>query len=209
MKLAIFGGTGRTGQNLVAQALAEGYEVRMLARTPSKMKITNDKLTVIEGDIQDAAAVNETIKGTNAVISVLGPTSNSPDHQVSQGTRNILNAMDAIGVKRLIISAGAGVGDPNDAPTLINKAINALLKLSSRHVLEDMVETVQLVRHSDVNWTIVRVPMLTDDPATGDVTAAYVGKGMGMRISRADMAAFMLKQVGDDAYVGKAPAISN
>ena len=209
MKLSIFGGTGRTGQELVTQALARGYEIQMLARTPGKMTIQDDKLTVIEGDIQDMDAVNRTITGTDAVVSVLGPTSNTPDHQVTMGTRNILTAMKANGVNRLIVSAGAGVGDPNDAPNFINKAINGLLKLSSKHVLEDMLGAVDLVRQSDVDWTIVRVPMLTDDPATGDVTVAYVGKGMGMRIGRADMAAFMLDQVDDKSYSHKAPAISN
>ena len=117
--------------------------------------------------------------------------------------------MDAHGVKRLIISAGAGVEDPNDAPKLMNKVIGFMVRTFSSNVYEDMVRTVDVVRSSDLDWTIVRVPMLTDDPAKGDVTVAYVGKGMGARITRADMAAFMLEQLEDGSYLHQAPAISN
>ena len=87
--------------------------------------------------------------------------------------------------------------------------MNALLKVASRYVYEDMLKTVDLVRASGLDWTIVRVPMLTDEPATGQVKAGMVGKGMGARISRADMADFMLEQVKNSDYVRKAPAISN
>jgi hypothetical protein len=72
-----------------------------------------------------------------------------------------------------------------------------------------MVKVVELVRQSDVDWTIVRVPMLTDDPKTDDVTVAWVGKGMGMRICREDLAAFLLGQLEDNTFVHQAPAISN
>lgn len=209
MKLAIFGGTGRTGRHLVEQALAAGHEVSLLARTPSKLSSQHPRLTVHVGDVQDAEAVFKTIAGTEAVISVLGPTSNQPGQPVSNGTRNILAAMQAQSVKRLIVSAGAGVGDPNDAPKLFNKLINLLLKTVSRHVYEDMVNVVAIVRNSDRAWTVVRVPMLTDGAKTGQVRVGWVGKGMGPRITRADMADFMLKQLTDQTFVRHAPAISN
>lgn len=72
-----------------------------------------------------------------------------------------------------------------------------------------MVQTVAKVRASDLDWTVVRVPMLTDEPQTGKIQVGYVGKGMGARISRADMADFILRQVNDNTYLRKAPAISN
>ena len=209
MKIAIFGGTGRTGKHVVEQALAKGFEVKVLARTPSKLVIENDALTVIEGDISDEKTVEETINGVDAVISVLGPTSNEPVFEVSCGMEHILAAMKKDGVRRLIISAGAGVGDPKDEPKFINHLINFLLKLMAKNVLDDMSRTVKLVRESDLDWTVVRMPMLTDDPKTGHVKVGYVGKGTGPRISRADAAEFLLAQLDNETYLRKSPVISN
>ncbi|MDX1417915.1 MAG: SDR family oxidoreductase [Candidatus Promineifilaceae bacterium] len=209
MKLTIFGATGRTGQPLLEQALQANHEVTVLVRKPEKLTSASDQLKIIQGDIADANKVGEAVAGCEGVISVLGPTSNEPVFAVSQGIKNIINTMDEHGVKRLIISAGAGVEDPNDEPKLINKLISFALRTFNGNVYEDMVRTVDAVRNSDLDWTIVRVPMLTDDPAKGNVKVAYVGKGMGSRITRADMAAFMLEQLDDEAYLHKAPAISN
>ena len=209
MNLAVFGATGRTGRHVVEQALERGYEVMAFARSPQKLDAYRERVAIVEGDVQDADAVQEAIAGADAVISVLGPTENVPDYQVTRGTRHILDGMKQHGVERLIVSAGAGVSVPKDEPGLFNKLINVLLKLFSRHVYEDMKRVVATVRDSDVDWTIVRVPMLTDDAPQGDVKVGYVGKGMGPRLARADMASFILDQVEDDAYLHEAPAISN
>jgi len=209
MKIAIFGGSGRTGQHLVKQALEKGHQVVVLARNPGKLTIKNPGLTTIQGDVKDANAVRQTIVGVDAVISVLGPTNNEPTFEVSQGMTNILSVMKKKGVRRLVISAGAGVGDPNDAPKLFNHVMNFLLKVMAKNVLADMSKVVDMVRTSDLDWTVVRLPMLTDDPKTGSVKVGYVGKGMGSRIARGDIADFMLAQLSDKTYVRKSPAISN
>lgn len=209
MKLAIFGGTGRTGQYLVTHALEAGHNVIALARTPSKLVIDDDRLTIVHGDVTDRQKVEETLADSDAVISVLGPTRNKPDYMVSQGMQHIVAVMESHGIKRLVVSAGAGVADPNDKPKLINKLFGFLVRMFSRYVYEDMVRTVEVVRKSDLDWTIVRVPMLTDDPATGNVKVTYVGEGMGSRLSRSDLATFMLEQVKDHTYLHQAPAISN
>jgi len=208
MKIAVFGGTGKTGQHVVEQALAAGHDVVALVRTPTKMTLTHDHLTVIQGDILDAAAVTETIQGADAVVSTLGPSNNKPERTISQGMDNILSAMQAHDVRRLVISAGAGVRDPQDKPKLIDRFFGFLLKTLSGNVVADMIETVEKVRASDREWVIVRVPMLTDQPAQGNLIVGYVGD-IKPRISRADMAAFMLQQVQEDSYLRQAPAISN
>jgi putative NADH-flavin reductase len=209
MKLAIFGATGRTGQHLLRQALEEGHQVTILARDPGKMTVRHDRLAVVKGSLNDAGCIQQVIASADAVLSVLGPTSNQPSFEVSQGMRAIIDAMKKNRVKRLIISAGAGVGDPGDSPGLFNRVMNVLLKITAKNVYEDMLRTVALVRESGLDWTVVRVPMLTDGPATGQIKVGMVGKGMGPRICRADMSAFMLKQVESTQFVGKAPAISN
>jgi len=209
MRITIFGATGRTGLHIVEQALERGYEVTAFVRNPDRLGEFRSQVDVVQGDILEKEPVSRAVAGADALISVLGPTQNEPTFEVSQGTRHILDGMQQHGVRRLIVSAGAGVGDPNDEPKLFNKIINILLKLFSRYVYEDMARTVEIVRNSNVDWTVVRVPMLSDEPAKGDVQVGWVGKGMGSRITRADMAGFMLDQAQSNAYVHRAPAISN
>lgn len=208
MKLAVFGATGKTGQQLVRQALEAGYDVTALARTPSKLSIQHPKLKIVQGDLLDEARVREVIQDADAVISTLGPSSNKPEFTISRGMDIILNAMKTNSVRRLIITAGAGVRDPQDKPKVIDRAFGVLLNVLSRNVVADMRQVVAKVKASDRDWTIVRVPMLTDQPSQGKLTVGYVGE-INPRLSRADMAAFILKQVQDTSYLRKAPAISN
>jgi putative NADH-flavin reductase len=208
MKLVIFGATGRTGQHLLRQALNEDHQVTVLVRDPAKLIEVSDHLTVVQGSLNDEVCLNQVIHGADAVLSMLGPANNQPTFDISSGTQAIINAMKKNGVRRLVISAGAGVGDPDDQPELFNKIVNMLLKVIARNVYEDMLKTVTLVRESGLDWTVVRVPMLTDNPATGQVKIGMVGKGMRPRINRSDMADFMLKQASSRDYVGKSPVIS-
>ncbi len=207
--IAIFGATGRAGKHLVQQALNSGYCVRALARDPGKLNMQHERLLVVQGSLSDKPQVEQVIAESDAVLSVLGPTSNEPTFEISQGTQTIVAAMKKHGVKRLIISAGAGVGDPGDAPKLFNKLINVALKATARNVYEDMLKTVALVRQSGLEWTVVRVPRLTDSAQTGQVRVGMVGKGTGANLSRADMAEFMLKQIDDGRHLRQAPVISN
>jgi putative NADH-flavin reductase len=185
-----------------------GHEVVAYARTPGKLRLENECLSVVQGDIQDPVRVSRAIAGADAVLSVLGPTSNRPTYEVSQGMDTILSAMDEHGVRRLIQSVGAGVGDPQDDPGLFDRAIKLLLKLVSRYVYEDMLRVATQIRASDLDWTLVRVPMLTDDPPSGDLRIGYLGKGAGTRVSRADLATFMLQEVAANRYIRQAPIIS-
>lgn len=118
MKLTLFGSTGRTGKYLVEAALARGYYVTAYARNPTKLGLQSERLLTVEGDILDAQKVSEALVGADAVISVLGPTTNQLTFEVSKGMVTILTAMQAHEVRRLVISSGAGVRDPNDAPGL-------------------------------------------------------------------------------------------
>ncbi|KAA3644225.1 MAG: NAD-dependent epimerase/dehydratase family protein [Chloroflexi bacterium] len=209
MKVAVFGATGGTGRLIVEQALGKQYRVSAFVRNPKKLSLKNEELLIVQGDIQDPEKVSSTISGVDAVISTLGPTDNKSQFVVSTGLKNILAGMKQHSISRLVVSFGVGVGDPNDAPTLVDKFVNAVSKSISRNKYQDIMKAVKIVRESDVDWTIVRVPMLTDEPRTDDVKVAWVGKGLGMRLSRADFAAFMLDQIVDNTYLHKSPAISN
>jgi nucleoside-diphosphate-sugar epimerase len=121
---------------------------------------------------------------------------------------NLLPAMRKHGVKRLVSLTGAGVADPNDRPKPINHLIKFLLKTLNPEVLADGERHAELIRNSGLEWVLVRGPMLTDAPARGRYRVGYAGVNTGMRIPRADLASFMLRQAHEDDYLGKAPMVT-
>jgi putative NADH-flavin reductase len=209
MRLTIFGASGKTGRHLVEQALAAGHHVTAYVRDPDKLDVTHNHLHVMQGDTQQKQGVQAAVAGADAVISVLGPSHNRPTYDISLATANLIDAMEDKRVRRLVVSTGAGVGDEHDRPGLVDRIITSLLRLSAGNVLRDMLRTAQAVRASDLDWTIVRVPRLTDDAPTGRTRAGYLGNGVGPRLARADMASFMLNQVADRQYLRQSPVVSN
>ncbi len=209
MKLAIFGATGRTGIPLVEQALAQGDQVVALVRTPSKLTVTNENLTVVQGDSMNAADVDKVVRGADAVLSVLGQSKNSPPDMQTVSTRNIVAAMEKYGVKRLISLTGAGVDAPQDRPKLINHLIKFALKAASGSVLKDAEGHYEVLKKSSLEWTIVRGPRLTEGPHTGKYRVGWVGINTGVSAARANIADFMLKLINDDTYVHHLPMISD
>lgn len=208
MKLTIFGATGRTGRQLITQALEASHEVTAFVRDSSKLGVTHSRLRVKQSDIYEAKAVESAIAGQDAVLSALGPVRGGPKDVMGAAARNIVAGMKSTGVRRLVTLTGAGVAQPGDEPKLFNRFMSLMLNTFARDVLTDSAEHAQIVRGSDLDWTIVRVPMLTDGPRTGQYRVGMVGIDDGPRISRADVAAFMLKQLELGAKPQTSPVIS-
>jgi putative NADH-flavin reductase len=207
MKLTIFGATGGTGRQLVEQSLAAGHEVTALARTPAKLGLTHPKLTVVQGDVLNPAQVANAVAGANAVLSALGTSTDSPDGVLSNGVQHIIGAMNAHGVKRIVAVSSLGVGDSKDQIPLAFKLLIQTMPLlkKSLHELEQM-ET--FLKQSNLDWIVVRPGGLTNDPPTGNYQFGLDRKIRPGRISRGDVAAFMLKQLTDDTFVRKTPAVT-
>jgi putative NADH-flavin reductase len=209
MKLTIFGATGGTGRELVKQGLADGHEVTVYVRNPDKVTQSPDRLTIVQGEMDEPEKIAQAITGADAVISALGPTSNSPERPLTNGMNQIVTAMKAAGVSRLIAATGAGVADPNDKPQLVGRLFGLALRLFARHVLADSQGMVNAIRNSGLDWTLARAPHLNDKPGTGQIKVGYAGKGPGTQLARADFARFMLDQLSSDEWVRKAPMLSN
>jgi putative NADH-flavin reductase len=209
MRVTIFGATGRTGQQVVTQALARGHQVTAYVRTPSKLTPSGDRFTVVQGEMDEPEKISQAIDGAGAVISTLGPSSNHPGQPLTEGMENMVAAMKAHNVRRLIVTTGAGVVDPNDDPPLIGRIIGLALRLFSGNVLADSVGMATVVRQSGLDWTIARAPRLNDNPGGGQLKVGYAGKGPGIQLSRADFARFILDQLESEAWVQKAPMVSN
>lgn len=209
MNLTIFGATGRTGIELVTQALAMGHHVTAYVRNPAKLTITDEKLSVVEGSLEETDKINTAVSGADAVISALGPSGNKPGKPLTDGMNQIIEAMKAQNVKRLIVSTGAGVADPEDKPQLIGRFFSLALGLFAKHVLADSESMAEVIRNSGLDWTLARTPRLTDKPGTGQIKVGYAGKGPGTQLSRADFAGFILAQIDDDTWLRKSPMVSN
>lgn len=205
MKLVVFGSTGPTGLQVVQQALAQGYIVTAVARTPSKLTLTHDRLKVVRGDVLDAASIEAAVQGQDAVVSTVGAGGRAPTTVYSEGIRKIMAAMQKAGVRRLIaVSSGGTRPSPNTA-FIYRFIIRPLL----HNIYEDMARMEDLVMASDLDWTVVRPAGLRDVPARGtyrlEETIAIKG---GNQTGRADLAAFMLKELADPRYIRKAVAIA-
>jgi putative NADH-flavin reductase len=210
MRIAVFGATGGTGIRLVEQALASGDYVVVYVRNPSKLSISHEHLKVIQGELTDEPLIESAVSGADAVISALGPRGDSKNKPITRGMQSIIAAMKKQGIRRLIITSTLSAKDPNDPLNFRTKALVNLVKVTMHDAYEEIVSVAETVRNSDLDWTIVRLTMLNNNPKSGKIKAGYVGKGeVGTRISRADLADFLLRQVQDKKYLRQAPAISN
>ena len=210
MKLTIFGATGRTGKQLVEQALAAGNHVVAYVRNPSKLSFMHKDLTIVEGKLADQTMIEHAVSGADAVISVLGPRGGSKEKPITQGIQNIITAMNKYGVRRLIITSTLSAKDPNDMPDFKAKVLVNFVKLTIRAAYKEIISVAETVRKSDLDWTILRLTTLNNNPKSGEFRVGYLGKGeVGMRISRADLAEFILKQVQNTKYLQQSPVISN
>lgn len=207
MRILVLGATGGTGREVVEQALGHGHDVVAFARDPRSLDSGDPHLTVVVGDVTDAAAVSRTAEGCDAVISALGSRGERPVHVYSDGVANVIRAMTAAGARRLVVVSRAGVG-ANDRDLPVALRASKLLP-GVREEFEDLERMEGDVMLSDLDWTIVRPVGLTDGPLTGDyraVRGAFVPKGS--RISRADLAALLVKCAGGGLYSRAAVAVA-
>ena len=210
MRIAVFGATGDTGIRLVEQALAAGDYVVAYVRNPSKLNISHEHLKVIQGELTDEPLIESAVSGADAVISAQGPRGDSKNKPITSGMHSIIAAMKKQGIRRLIITSTLSAKDPNDPLNFRTKALVNLVEVTMHDAYEEIVSVAETVRDSDLDWTIVRLTMLNNNPKSGKVKAGYVGKGeVGTWISRTDLADFLLRQVQDTKYLRQAPAISN
>lgn len=205
MKLAIFGSTGKTGSLLVQQALEAGHNVTAFVRDPLKLSLKHANLGFVTGNVLFSQAVEKALKGQDTVLVCLGSSSTSPNSVRSEGTKTIIAAMQKQGIKRLIVMTTLG---SHESWQQLPLAAKAFFGTVLKHVLKDHELQETYVKQSALDWTIVRPGGLTDGPLTEAYTASTDPALKAGRVSRADVAAFMLKQVTDERFLHKAVAIT-
>jgi putative NADH-flavin reductase len=205
MKITIFAATGGIGRQALKQAIAAGHSVTAVVRNPKKL---SREVRVITADLAtaDPAALESALSGADAVISGLGAVSESEAGIVSRGTESIVKAMKVMNVRRIVVVSAAPIGtvptperprppkhDPGDGFFMRN-LFSPLIKTALRNRYADLGVMEEILRNSDLDWTVVRPPRLTGKPLTGTYRTAY-GQNLrrGISISRADVAHLMLR----------------
>lgn len=168
LKLSIFGATGGTGAALLRLALERGHQVTALARDPAAIATRHERLRVIEGDVLDRAAAGAAVAGADAVLSALGAhTGKAPTAVYSNGTGNIVDGMTATGVRRLVAVSSVVLAPRDAIPFFARAVVHPILRRVYGGLYADMERMEALLAGTDVDWTVVRPPRLTDRPATG------------------------------------------
>ncbi len=206
MKVVIFGSTGSIGRQLVHQALAQGHTVTAFTRHPSKIERQHANLHVVQGDVMEPAAVEQAVQGQEAVLCALGAGRQGTVR--SEGTRNIIRAMENVGVRRLICQTTLGVGDSQGNLNFFWKYI--MFGLFLRPAFVDHVRQEKDIQQSHLDWTIIRPSAFTDGDLTGEYRHGFPAsdKTTKLKISRADVADFMLQQLVSSAYLHQTPGLS-
>jgi putative NADH-flavin reductase len=208
MKLVVLGATGGTGWEIVRQAMKRGHSVTALVRSPDRLKSLQDRIIVEQGDLLSSADLQQVIQGHDAVVSAFGPRvplKKTDEHLLEQFARALTGAMLQTSVRRVVVESIAFLfKDSFLPPTYL------LGRLLFSRIVADASAMEQIFAESELDWTMVRPPELTDKPYTG---AYRVREGhlprFGFRISRADVADFMITVVENRFAVRRVVGVSN
>src|SRR5438309_6754871 len=210
LKVVIIGATGQTGRLLAERAVAHGHAVTVFARDPGSMSAPGGSVRVLRGDVLDAASVDHAVADQEAVLVDLGSATRRGSPQVlPHGIRHILDAMERHGVRRIVVLSAAGaLHEP------VGSIVGSLGLILARAFLPGVYREhramLEELRTRNLDWIAVRPVILTNGPWTGRyrVVAEGIPRG-GYRVSRADVADFMIRQLTSDEFVRKMPAIAN
>jgi putative NADH-flavin reductase len=206
-KIAVIGGTGKSGQFLVIHLLKLGIPIKMLIRNPENFQLKSPLIEIIRGDARDPRAVYSLIEGCNAVISTLGQPKNEPPI-FSDATRNVISAMDFFRIRRYIITTGINVDTPQDKKTGYTEAATEWMKDNYPKTTADKQTEWDLLVASALDWTLVRLPYieLTDKKSEVKINLEDCP---GEKISATSLAEFLADQLNDTTYFKQSPFISN
>jgi uncharacterized protein YbjT (DUF2867 family) len=212
MNVTVFGATGQIGRIVVADLLTDGHSVTAYVRNPGKLQVADPQLTVVTGELSDAEAVRTAVHGADAVISALGPSLSckAKGTPVTEGTRNIVAAMQGEGVSRYIGLATPSVPDERDEPTLKARLLPVIAGTLFPAALREIYGMTKAVTDSDLDWTIARITSPNNSNPKGTLRVGFLGRDkVGSAMTRADIAAFLVTQLSDQTFIRAAPAISN
>jgi putative NADH-flavin reductase len=216
--IAIFGGTGPSGQCVIEEALSRNYTVTIFARNPSKLPSTitsSPSVTIIQGSLSDHDSVTRTVHGVDAVLSTLGPSLSIGtavhgirDHStpITDGYKVILDVMEKEGVKRLIALGTVSNETEGDGHSLLKWGMVTAVWVFLHSAWKDVVEFGKEIQQSSLDWTIARVGRLTKGDG-GHVEAGFVGKGANISLARKDLGKWFLDELEEGKWIHQMPVV--
>ncbi|MGW7818786.1 NAD(P)-dependent oxidoreductase [Streptomyces puniciscabiei] len=202
MNLTVFGATGGIGREIVRQALGAGHRVTAVVRDPARLDVTGDALEVFRADLADPEELRAAVSGRDAVLSGLGARSRKDAGVATRLTRTVLRAMEAEGVRRLLVVSAGPVGPAAEGDGALDRAMRGLVSAALKDVYTDLRAMEAELARSGTDWTSVRPPRLQNKPLTGRYRTVVGGfPRKGRFIARADVAHAMLAMIDDEATV--------
>jgi uncharacterized protein YbjT (DUF2867 family) len=206
-KVAVLGGTGKSGQYLVRQLISLGYPVRLLLRNPANQQNLNPLIEMITGDARDSGAVQAVVTGCQAVISTLGqPKGELPIF--SDASRNVIRAMDFFQIKRYIVTTGLNVDTPLDEKGNYAASATDWMKANYPKTTADKQVEWEILASSDLDWTLVRLPLIELSEQDTGIKISLVDCP-GEKINAGSLAGFLVRQLEDKSYLKQSPFIAN
>jgi len=195
----VFGASGGTGKQVVVHALKEGHEVTVLLRNPEAFTIQHDNLKIIKGDVLQPASFGNEMRGQIAVISCLGIPKIQPTVLYSQGMKNIVHAMTQASIDRILCISSGAISIPSGSSTIMTFLLKNVLQRLYKPVYSDMVLMENILRESNLNWTVLRAPKLTDGKSKMNYRVVTQQPLRSIpTISRTDLAHYLVSHVGDE-----------
>lgn len=208
MKLCILGAAGRTGVEVVNCAKVHGFEVVAFVHSAGSNQYFPIDVVIKKGDIMDYDSVLEAIRGSDAVISVLGHVRGSDPFMQTKGMENLAKAMEETGIKRLLSLTGTGARVGGDKPSILDRVLNYIVGMVDPERINDGVEHIKVLRKSDLDWTVVRVLKLGNSNEEINKYKLTAGGPAELLTSRKKAARVLVNLVNNGEYVGKLPIIS-
>lgn len=204
----VFGASGRTGKEVVNEAVSKGISVRAVVRkTPATL--FQEPIQTVCFDYRNTEALTTIIGGVSCVVIAFGPRSPYKDLFCAEATKNIVMAMEKLGVKRIICQTGAMIGDyPNNRGFFFG-LMSTLFRINDPRAYNDRVEQEDVIKESSLEWTIVKPPRLTDMPVRNVIAGPEVRVGLLSTISRGSLARFMVSEIEDSRYIGRVVFVRN
>jgi putative NADH-flavin reductase len=208
-KIAVIGGTGKAGKYLVNQLIQRGFHLKLLLRNPEQFSIKNPLIEVIKGDVKDYDTVLSLLNDSEAVISALGMGQPVSETSIfSKATANILRVMQVSGIQRYIVITGINVNTPFDKKSPKTQFATDWMYTNYPNSTADKQKEYDLLLASNVDWTLVRLPLIEQTDEVGEVQIS-LKDCVGDKISATNLANFLIVQLTDNQYVKQSPFISN
>jgi putative NADH-flavin reductase len=205
MKIAVIGANGKTGQIFVNEAVQRGYEVRAGVFHENSFK-KSDYIEVVQCDATKLEDVEKLISGCDVVVSLIGHVKGSPAFLQTSSTANILSAMKKHNMSRVLSLTGTGVRMAGDKPSLVDKMLNIAVKIADPERIIDGIAHADVLRESDLDWTLLRVLKLTELPM--HKYSLSPGGPARLLVSRHAVADALLKIIEEKSFKKQAPVVS-